>query len=484
VTPPGRSPPSLLRVIALRLAAVAASLALALVVLVTVEYSMDLTTLRRATLEREGHALADALRHGGVETLAATHYARYPEAYGYRAFDSENNIVAVANEDLFPLIPRFRSGRPDLVFTRDRTAQPNDDRWFVIMREEIAGAPLWIQVALRGDPAWLWREVLVQKVLEHVAVPVLVLIPGLTLAVFLVIRSTLRPLTAIAEQARALGARITEGRRLTPLSYSGLPRETMDLVGAMNAMLMKVDSLLNQQRQFTANAAHELRTPLAVLLLAISRLPECDAVARLRGDVTAMSRLVAQLLRLAQAEQLARADFVVHDLREISRAACEELAVVAVAQRKLIEFDEPPAPVPASCNADFLGVAIRNVIENALNASPEGATVSITVGAGRNVTIEDRGPGIPEADKDLVFGRLWRRARREEDRVGAGIGLALVRRILDLHNGTAAIEDREGGGARFVLSIGPDAEWATEGEQRGRQRDYSGRTEGAVTLSN
>ena len=139
--------------------------------------------------------------------------------------------------------------------------------------------------------------------------PVLVLIPGLTLAVFLVIQSTLRPLTAIAEQARALGERITEGRRLTPLSYSGLPRETMDLVGAMNAMLKKVDSLLNQQRQFTANAAHELRTPLAVLLLAISRLPECDAVARLRGDVTAISRLVAQLLRLAQAEQLARAGF-------------------------------------------------------------------------------------------------------------------------------------------------------------------------------
>ena len=151
---------------------------------------------------------------------------------------------------------------------------------------------------------------------------------------------------------------------------------------------------------------------------------------------------------------------MVHDLREISRAACEELALVAVAQRKLIEFDEPPTPVPASCNADFLGVAIRNVIENALHASPEGATVSISVGAGRKVTVEDRGPGIAEADKDLVFGRLWRRARREEDSAGAGIGLALVRRILDLHNGSAAIEDREGGGARFVLSIGSDSEWA------------------------
>ena len=171
--------------------------------------------------------------------------------------------------------------------------------------------------------------------------------------------------------------------------------------------------------------------------------------------MTAMSRLVAQLLRLAGVEQLARADFTV---REISRAACEELAVVAVAQRKLIEFDEPPAS--ASCNADFLGVAIRNVIENALHASPEDAPVSISVGAGRKVPVEDRGPGIAEADKDLVFGRLWRRARREEDSAGAGIGLALVRRILDLHNESAAIKDREGGGARFVLSIGSDADWA------------------------
>jgi signal transduction histidine kinase len=263
-------------------------------------------------------------------------------------------------------------------------------------------------------------------------------------------------LTTIAEQARALDGRLTKGGRLTPLSYCGLPRETMDLVGAMNAMLKKVDCLLDEQRQFTANAAHELRTPLAVLLLEISRLPESDAVARLKGDVSAMSHMVTQLLRLAQAEQLASADFMLHDLREVSRAACEELAVVAAAQRKLIEFDEPSAPVPASCNADFLGVAIRNVIENALRASPEGSTVSISVAVGRKITVEDRGPGIADADKELVFGRLWRRDRRHED--GAGIGLALVRRILDLHGGGARIEDREGGGARFVLSIGPDAE--------------------------
>jgi hypothetical protein len=159
VKPANGSPPSLLRIIALRLTAVAASLAMALIVLVTAEYSVDLTTLRRATLEREGHGLANALRRGDIGNIAAAHYAQYPEAYGYRIFDAENNIIAVANEDLFPLIPRFRSGRPDLVFTRDRTAQPNDDRWFAILREEVAGAPLWIQVALRGDPAWLWRDV-------------------------------------------------------------------------------------------------------------------------------------------------------------------------------------------------------------------------------------------------------------------------------------------------------------------------------------
>ncbi|MGO9673299.1 MAG: sensor histidine kinase [Methylocella sp.] len=459
----GRSPPSLMRVIALRLAAVAATLALTLIVVVTAEYSADLTSLRRETLEREGHRLADALRDGGIENIAAWPYAKYPKAYGYRIFDAENKIIAIANEDLFPLLPRFRSGRPDLVFTHDRAA-PDEERLFVILREEVAGAPLWIQVMMRGDPAWLSREVLLQEILEDAAMPVLVLIPALTLAVFLIIQSTLRPLTAIADQARTLGALITEGRRLAPLSYSGLPRETMDLVSAMNAMLKKVDCLLDQQRQFTANAAHELRTPLAVLQLAISQLPESDAVAKLKGDVAAMSRLVAQLLRLAQAEQLARADFAVHDLREVSRSACEELALVAAAQRKWIEFDEPPAPVPASCNADFLGVAIRNVIENALRASPEGGVVSISVAAGGTVTIEDRGPGIAEADKELVFGRLWRRSRRQEDSAGAGIGLALVRRILDLHGGGAAIEDREGGGARFVLSIGPDAEWAKQGE--------------------
>ena len=171
----------------------------------------------------------------------------------------------------------------------------------------------------------------------------------------------------------------------------------------------------------------------------------------MRSDVAVMSRLVDQMLRLAQAEQLGAADFVSIDLREIGRAACEELALLAAAHGQLLEFDEAAAPVMVSCAPEFIGIAIRNIIENGLRATPAGATVSVAIRSEGSITIADCGPGIPEAERDQVFKRFWQRDCHNGQ--GAGIGLTLVRRIMDLHRGAIVIQDRDGGGAQVVLSL-------------------------------
>jgi signal transduction histidine kinase len=261
----------------------------------------------------------------------------------------------------------------------------------------------------------------------------------------------LRPLSRIAERARGLARGADSGTPLQELRSEGLPREALDLVGAINVLLQKSESMLEQQKQFTDNAAHELRTLLAALLLQISTLPPSEGVACLKSDVAVMRRMVDQLLRLAQAEQLAKAGFCSSDLREIARAACEEMAVLATAQGRSLEFDEPPSAVMVSCSAEFIQIAIRNIIENGVRAAPVGSTVSIMVDRYGRVVVSDRGSGIPDADKEQIFQRFW--IRRKMNGEGAGIGLALVHRIMALHSGEARVEDREGGGARVTLSL-------------------------------
>ncbi len=460
---------SLLRAIATRLAGIAVGLIILMIVVTVAEYAGNAEKLRRATLEDQAEEVFEAL-HSGRSAKFTEYCNRYPNAYGYRIFDDKNQIINQLNGGLFPEMPRYRSGRPDLSFKHQYTSDPLTDQWFATLQGEVAGQRLWIHITMIGDPAGLWSEILLEEIAEHVIVPSAFVLPPLALAIFWALRSALKPLTSIAKQARCLALEITAGTLLNALDAEGLPREAQDLVGALNFLLHKYEEMLERQKQFTANAAHELRTPLAVLQLQISRLPLGEVVDRLNADVAVMTHTVNQLLLLSQAEQLAKAGFSPADLREIARAACEEMAVPAVAQGLSIEFDEAPAPVMTSCNSEFIAIAIRNIIENALRATPTGSVVSVVVNAERCIAISDRGPGIPLADRDSIFQRFWSKHRGE----GVGIGLALVRRIMDLHSGDVLVEDREGGGARVVLWFGPNASSRGFGQTR-RLSSFCGR---------
>src|SRR5271165_6375918 len=107
---------------------------------------------------------------------------------------------------------------------------------------QIGGQKLWVQIAMVGDPAWLWRSVIETELIDHVVVPIGVIVPLMTLAAFLTVRQTLRPLSRVASQAEALGRAVRAGRTLQPLSIDGLPREIAGVVVAINAMLDRLES--------------------------------------------------------------------------------------------------------------------------------------------------------------------------------------------------------------------------------------------------
>ncbi len=317
--------------------------------------------------------------------------------------------------------------------------------------EDVKNRSYWLQVVMIGDPAWRWRAVMAGEMLDHVVVPVLSVVPPLVLAILFTMRHALRPLDRIARQAAALGAAAGSGGQLSPLATERLPVEFYQVVRAINAMLARLQQTLSLQKQFTADAAHELRTPLAVLLLQINELPPGTIVDNIREELRGLGMLVNQLLQFAQAEEAVAQQHQPVDIGAVARKVCEELAGTALTHRQVIEFDVPDDLPAVPGHAALIETAIRNVIDNAIKYAPAGTTIAVSIEPDSRVIVQDRGLGVPNEQKELIFNRFWRADRRHS--AGAGIGLALVRRIAQLHGGNASVEDRDGGGARFVLSF-------------------------------
>lgn len=457
----GQAERSLSRTLAIQMSLVAVGVSLALVLFFGAQYLLNTQELRQLTLEHMVQEVVTSLSEG-KDPGALAIYRDYPQSYGFRVFDhrqawqrkvvSEANAALLSSAEDASEIPRTGNGQ-DFVTGLSEIASADGRGWLLTDRAEFGDRVFWVQAGMIGDPAWLWLDVMARELMDHVLLPVLFIVPALTLAAYLTTRRALRPLTRVASQASELGRSVIAGTPFAPLRADRLPTEFRDVVDAINAMLGKLERSLTLQKQFTSDVAHELRTPLAVLLLEASQLPTSPAGDRFKRELTDLADLINHLLRFAQAEDAMARDRQPVDIANAARKVCEDLARIAVERQKWIEFDAPNEHVLVSGHPALIDAAIRNVVDNAIKASPPNATISVTVDPQSKVIVDDRGPGVPDQQKALIFDRLWRAERRQPG--GLGIGLALVRRIALMHGGDVQVEDRPGGGARFVLTLAP-----------------------------
>ncbi len=262
------------------------------------------------------------------------------------------------------------------------------------------------------------------------------------------IRRTLAPL----HQLSALAADIKPGSSATRLPQTGVPGEIVPLVRAVNSALDRLDDALRQQRDFNANAAHQLRTPLAVLAATIEGMSDQATAAKLRYDADLMSRIVTQLLLVAKLETVNISLDERVDLCAAAHLVAEDLGPLAISVRKSLEIDEPAGPVFVSGNGFAVTAALGNLIENALSHTPTGGCVRIRVGAGGTIDVEDSGPGIPAHLREKIFERFW---KGDTSKDGAGLGLSIVRRVMAALRGSVSVSDAPQGGARFRLQFAP-----------------------------
>ena len=261
----------------------------------------------------------------------------------------------------------------------------------------------------------------------------------------LIIRDALRPVLRASRIAAAIDPARTDLR----LPTENVPRELQPLILAMNAALARLEKGILLQREFTADAAHELRTPLAVLRARIETLPDHGVMATLHSDLEVMENVISHLLEIAEIEDAAASAMTRCDLQAISADVVSMLADRTIGQGKQIALTGHDGPVWITANATMVSRAIRNLADNAIRHTPKGTSVELEVTTEGVVRVSDSGPGVPEANRAFVFRRFWRARRDNSD--GAGLGLAIVSRIAEIHGAEVTIADNEGGGAVFSI---------------------------------
>jgi signal transduction histidine kinase len=264
--------------------------------------------------------------------------------------------------------------------------------------------------------------------------------------VWFAVRSALAPLKRLAAEvaARPLGDH-------TALAPARAYAELQPLVGALNEQFERAAQQLLRERAFVHDAAHELRTPLAVIdaqahVLATSEGPAREAARRrLEGTVERASHVTQQLLRLAQADALADAPRAPADVMDILRDTLAGFATIAAAQGAELSLSGPDTWVVDTA-ARALRSVLENLVDNALRYGGPGVKVEVnvtTTPAQWTLSVADDGPGIPPADRERVFERFWR--SRTATAQGAGLGLAIVREAVRSWGGEVGVFSGNGG---------------------------------------
>lgn len=316
------------------------------------------------------------------------------------------------------------------------------------------------------------RDVIIDDIISNffrrvgwITIPVLLILLGIDIVIF---RRAIAPLWKASEEASNIGPARTDIR----LPTEQIPREILPLVTAVNQALDRLEDGFRVQRQFTADAAHQLRTPLTILRTRIETLGDSATRQALHDDIEGMSRIVAQLLEIAELDTLVLDPGETADLRAVCAEVVGSIAPLAIAQHKDIALRGTDAPVLIHGNAEMLQRAIFNLAENAIKFTAKNTAVDVEVGDDGSVRVRDCGPGITEAERDLIFQRFWRADRQRSD--GAGLGLSIVRGVADDHDATVAVDNLPGGGAEFTLRFrladkSAAASSPTRGEGKGRK---------------
>jgi len=421
------SPPSLRRRLVLAVVSASVALWLASLAIVTVIAWQETNEVFDDALEEAGYLILSATTDWRARGLPAR-----PPSQGEqtRKVDMQYQIVADGR------VIQRTEGAPKTAFVSgfdddEGFADPKVDkhRWRVFVVRDAANG-FEVQVGQRQDK----RFDILEELAESLWLPVTGILLLLALVCWLLIGRVLRPLRRTAHDIAAKSP-----NDLAPVALDGQPRELLPIVGALNGVLGRLDAALQAERRFTADAAHELRTPLAGLHMHVQLLgrqhPAMAApFVKLRQDIARLTALVDSLLTLARLdplarEQLARQQVLVQplfdDVLALHAPEAERRGIVLTLRCGLDTVQADPR---------MLEIVLRNLVDNALRYCPAGSRIELSAsrhGGRDRIAVRDDGPGVDEASRARLTERFFRVLGQGQ--AGSGLGLSIVRRIAELH---------------------------------------------------
>jgi len=288
------------------------------------------------------------------------------------------------------------------------------------------------------------REGLARAAALRVVVPLALLLPIMILCVAWIVRNGLNPLRFVAAEVQRRDA-----RSLAPLSTAKLPLEIEPLVGELNRLLSRLNAAFSAQRDFVADAAHELRSPLTSLRLQLQlldRAPDDEARREARdllgAAVERAIHLVEQLLTLARIDpQEPGPDLQAQELEPVAAQALSDCHALAAARDIDLSLRAAPG-LKVRGDREALRILVRNLVDNAVRYTPRGGTVQVSCGTASDggvlLEVADSGPGIPPSDRDRAFDRFYRVPGAQES--GTGLGLAIVKAIAQRHGASVTLD--------------------------------------------
>jgi len=422
---PASRPPSLRRRLVLAIVSASVALWLASLVIVTVIAWHETNEVFDDALEEAGYMILSATTDWHTRGLPAR-----PPTREVRKVDMQYQIVQEGR------VIQRTEGAPRRAFVAgfdddEGFADPKVDgrRWRVFVVRDEAGR-FEVQVGQRHDK----RFDILEELAESLWLPVAGILLLLALVCWLLIGRVLKPLRRTANEIAAKSP-----SDLAQVALEGQPRELLPIVGALNGVLARLDAALQAERRFTADAAHELRTPLAGLHMHVQLLgrqhPEMAApFLKLRQDIARLTALVDSLLTLARLDPLAREQLV---RQQVLLAPLLEgvLALHAPeAARRGITLALHCDLETVQADPRMLEIMLRNLVENALRYCPDGSRVEISANryeGCERIAVRDNGPGVDDANRARLGERFFRVLGQGQG--GSGLGLSIVRRIAELH---------------------------------------------------
>ena len=377
---------------------------------------------------------ADALRFQGVEGT-----------YRYTVYDETGNIVAGGEGAvvIWPQLSQIRLGDPQSIALLG-------DRLGIGLRARIADQDVFVLVTTYPkENNETQFDKLLHEIEEEIWWVVLGVVMVLTFALFATGRA-LSSLKVLSNQAHQIGPTATNQR----LQTDRVPTEIAPLIEDVNMAFDRLEQGYKAQRDFAANVAHEIRTPIAVLRSSIDRIDDPALKKTLSQDAKQLDRIFGQLIDLSRADAALQSGFEPVDLRDVAVEVATELAPVALRSgRRLSVIGDETVLVHG--NAGLLGIALANVVRNALQYSSESSEVEIELHSNpAGWRVLDRGPCVPDALKTALFERFNRGNQANAGSKGSGIGLAIAKSVAHSHNAAVSFQDRDGGGSIFSFTFG------------------------------